>query len=135
MQASKEVAGTGASSTGASSIHFTMLVVYPEETWLHKHQADPRTSYVFQDTDWAAEKLTGKTVLCTAGKHDSQAFFDARQSRIERGRVTRHCQTLAGDDIVVALAGSTARVVGWIIKSRDDVKANLSDLGTDRNGS
>ena len=32
-------------------------------------------------------------------------------------------------------AGSTARVDGWIIMSRDDVKANISDLGTDRNGS
>ena len=32
-------------------------------------------------------------------------------------------------------AGSTARVDGWIIKSRDDVKANVSVLGTDRNGS
>ena len=32
-------------------------------------------------------------------------------------------------------AGSTAGVDGWIIKSRDDVKANLPDLGTDRNGS
>ena len=66
---------------------------------------------------------------------------------IQRSRVTRHCQTLAGNGIVVARAGSTAmdqtmvgagntaRVDGWIIRSRDDVKANLSDLGTDRNRS
>ena len=32
-------------------------------------------------------------------------------------------------------AGSTARVDGWITKSRDDVKAILSDLGSDRKGS
>ena len=38
-------------------------------------------------------------------------------------------------DQTTVRAGSTARVDGWVIKSRDDVKANLSDLGTDRNGS
>ena len=64
----------------------------------------------------------------------------------QRGRVALHCQTLAGDGIVVARAGSTARdqtmvgagrparVGGWITKSRNDAKANLPDLGTDRNG-
>ena len=41
VQASGEVAGTGASSTGASS-----STVYPEETWLHKHQADTREGRV-----------------------------------------------------------------------------------------
>ena len=75
LQASREVAGTGASSTGASSIQC------PEETWLHRHQADPSTLYVYHNTDRAAEELT-KSVLCTAEKHDSQACFDARQSRI-----------------------------------------------------
>ena len=64
MQASEEVVGAGASSTGASSIQFTMFVENPEETWLHRHQADPRTSYVHRNTDWAAEELTGK--LCCA---------------------------------------------------------------------
>ena len=63
------------------SIQFTMFVVFPEEIWLHRHQADPTTSSVYQNTNWAAEELTMKTVLCIAGKHDSQACFDARQSR------------------------------------------------------
>ena len=49
--ASKEVPGTGASSTEASSIQFPMFVVCPEETWLHRHQANPRTSYVYQNKD------------------------------------------------------------------------------------
>ena len=65
----------------------------------------------------------------------------------QRVRVTRHYQTLAGNGIVVARAGSTARdwtmagagstarVDGWIIKERVDVEANLPDLGADRNGS
>ena len=107
--------------------------------------------YVYQDTDWAAEELTRKAVLCTAGKHDSQAMQRreaiAERTGLQRSRVTRHCQTLAGSGIVVARAGSTAmdqtmvgagstaRVDGRIIKSRDDVKANLPDFGTDRNGS
>ena len=140
VQASKEVAGTGASSTGASSIQFTLFVVCPEETWLHRHQADPSTLYVYQNTDWAAEELTRKTVLCTAGKHDSQACFDARQSRIA---LTSREAELHG--IVRRLPGiaSSWRVrvaPPWIRQwweraappemvggssSRDDVKANL----------
>ena len=35
----------------------------------------------------------------------------------------------------MVVAGSPGRVDGWITKSRNDVKANLPDLGTDRNGS
>ena len=58
-----------------------MFVVDPEETWLHRHQADTKTLYVYQDTDWAAEELTRKAVLCTAVKHDRQADIDVRQSR------------------------------------------------------
>ena len=71
----------------------------------------------------------------------------ADQTDTQKVRVTRHCQTLAGDGIVVARAGSTAkertvagagstaRVDGWIIKNRVDIEANLPDLGADRNGS
>ena len=80
VRASREVAETGASSTGPSSIQFAMIVVYPEETWLHRHQADPKMLYVSQDKDWA-EELTRKAVLCSVGNHDSQACSNARQSR------------------------------------------------------
>ena len=41
VQASREVAGTGASLTGSASTQFTMFVVHAEETWLHRNQADP----------------------------------------------------------------------------------------------
>ena len=81
VRASRDVAGTGASSTGASSIQDVTFVVHPGETWVFNYQADPKTQYVYTDTDGAAEELTGKTVLCTAGKHDSQAGSDVRQSR------------------------------------------------------
>ena len=57
VQASREVAGTGASLTGSASTQFTMFVVHPEETWLHRHQADPRTLYVYKNTDRPAEEL------------------------------------------------------------------------------
>ena len=39
VQASKEVAGTDASSTGASSIQFTLFVVCPEETGTRQTRA------------------------------------------------------------------------------------------------
>ena len=90
-------------------------------------------------------------LLRTAGKHDSQACFDARQSRIaltyREAELHGIVRRLSGmDGIVVARAGSTAmdqtmgadspaRVDGRITKSRNDVEANLPDLGTDRNGS
>ena len=88
VRASREVAGTGASSTGPSSIQFAMIVVCPEETWLHWHQADPKMLYVYQDTDWSAEELTRKAVLCTAGKHDSQAM-QRREAIAERTGLQR----------------------------------------------
>ena len=90
------------------------------------------------------KKLTRKTVLCTAGKHDSQACFIAKQSWIALtsreaelhgiGRRLPGMGSTALDQTMVG-AGSPARVDGWITKSRDDIKANLSDLGTDRDGS
>ena len=81
MQASGEVAGTSASSMG-SSIQSTMFVICPNETWLYRRQADPKTLHACQNTPWAVEDLTKETALCTAGKHDSQACCDARPSRI-----------------------------------------------------
>ena len=87
---------------------------------------------------------SSRTVLRTVGEI---ACCDARPSQMrldtQKVRVTRHCQTLAGDGIawkhaggcVRASAGSTARVDGWIIKDRVDIEANLPDLGADRNGS
>ena len=54
-------------------------------------------------------------------------FFNKRE-------VTRHCQTFAGDGIVVVGAGSTVRVDGLIIKNRVDIETNFPDLGADRIG-
>ena len=53
VRASREVAGTSAS--------------HPVETWVFNYQADPKTLYVYTDTDGAAEELTSS---------------DAKQSRI-----------------------------------------------------
>ena len=67
VQASREVAGTSASSMG-SSIQSTMFVVCPQETWLYRRQADPKTLHACQITHRATEDLTKETVLSTAGK-------------------------------------------------------------------
>ena len=50
VRASREVAGTGASATGASSIQFVAFVVNPGETGVFNFQADPKTLYVYMDT-------------------------------------------------------------------------------------
>ena len=34
------------------------VLQHPGETWLFGYQADPKTLYLFTDTDWAADELT-----------------------------------------------------------------------------
>ena len=41
------------------------VLQHPGETWLFGYQADPKTLYVYTDTDWAADELTRKSVSCT----------------------------------------------------------------------
>ena len=38
------------------------VLQHPGETWLFNYQADPKTLYVYTDTDWAADELTRKSV-------------------------------------------------------------------------
>ena len=37
------------------------VLQHPGETWLFGYQADPKTLYVYTDTDWAADELTRKS--------------------------------------------------------------------------
>ena len=39
------------------------VLQHPGEAWLFNFQADPKTLYVYTDTDWAADELTWKS--CT----------------------------------------------------------------------
>ena len=41
------------------------------QTWLFNYQADPKTLYVYTDTDWAADELTRKSVSCTVERYGS----------------------------------------------------------------
>ena len=79
VRASREVAGTG-----ASSLQFVAFVVHPGETWVFNYQADPKTLYVYTDTDGAAEDLTGKFVSSTVERYGSHILdcSAAEQSRI-----------------------------------------------------
>ena len=45
------------------------VLQHPGETWLFNYQADPKTLYVYTDTDWAAEELTRKSVSCTVERY------------------------------------------------------------------
>ena len=54
------------------------IIVLPEETWLYRCQADPKTLHAYQNTHWSTEDLTKETVLCTAGLQSC----DVRQSQI-----------------------------------------------------
>ena len=47
------------------------VLQHPGETWLFGYQADPKTLYVYTDTDWAADELTRKSVSCTVERNGS----------------------------------------------------------------
>ena len=47
------------------------ILQHPGETLLFGYQADPKTLYVYTDTDWAADELTRKSVSCTVERHGS----------------------------------------------------------------
>ena len=47
------------------------VLQHPGETWLFGYQADPKTLYVYTDTDWAADELTRKSVSCTVERYGS----------------------------------------------------------------
>ena len=55
-----------------------------EESWVFNCQTDPKTLYVYTDTDGAAVKLTGMSVPCTVEKYGSHILDcgAAEQSRI-----------------------------------------------------
>ena len=98
VQTFRQAAGTGTNlSIDRPSLQFAMSVVmsgmsepkvvhqnqlqvvrvaqcvlqHPGETWLFNHQADPKTLYVYTDTDWAADELTRKSVSCTVERYGS----------------------------------------------------------------
>ena len=68
-QTFRQAAGTGLyMSIDRPSLQFAMaryVLQHPGETWLFNYQADPKTLYVFTDTDWAADESTRKSVSCT----------------------------------------------------------------------
>ena len=104
VRASREAAGTSSSAMGPS---------IQKETWLNRRLADSKTLHACQNTFRAAEDLTKEIVFSTVGEHRKRACCNARPSGIRlthrKSGVTRHCQMLAGDSIVVARAGSTAK--------------------------
>ena len=95
-QTFRQTAGTGlCKSIGRPSLQFSMSVVrsgmsepkvvhqlqvvrvaryvlqHPGEAWLFGYQADPKTRYVYTDTDWSADELTRKSVSCIVERYGS----------------------------------------------------------------
>ena len=84
-----------------------------KETWLYRRQTDLKTLHDCQNTLRSAVDLTKEIVLSIVGEQGRRACCDAKPSRItlkQKVRVTRYCQTFVGNGMVVAGAGSTARV-------------------------
>ena len=91
------------------------VLQHPGETWLCNCQANPVMIHVHTDTDWAADDLTMKSVSCSVERYGSHMLdcSVAKQSLVALSsgepEFLRHCQ------------------------DRGDLKANLTELGTDRN--
>ena len=94
VRASREATGTR-SSAMKSSIQ--------KETWLYRCQADSETLRACQKTLWAAEELCVEHC-----RRNSVLRAIADQTDTLKVKVTRHCQTLAGESIVVARASRIA---------------------------
>ena len=47
------------------------VMQHPGESWLINEQADPKTVYVYPDTDWAMDELTRKSMSCTVERYCS----------------------------------------------------------------
>ena len=47
------------------------ILQHPGETWLFNYQEDPKTLYVYTDTDWAADERARKSVSCTVERYGS----------------------------------------------------------------
>ena len=50
------------------------VLQHPGETWLFNNQTDPKTLYVYTDTDWAGDELTRKSVSCTVERYGSDTL-------------------------------------------------------------
>ena len=97
VRASREAAGTSSPAVKSS---------IQKEPWLCRRQADSKTLHACQNTHRPAEGLTKEIVCGQTSVLRCEAIAD--QTDTQKVRVTRHCQTLAGDGIVVARAGSIA---------------------------
>ena len=86
-----------------------------ERHGLFGYQVDSKTLSVYTDTDWAADELTRKSVSCTVERYGSHMIdcSVAKQS-------------------LVALSAGEAEFFLRHCQGRGDIKANLTDLGTDR---
>ena len=60
------------------------VLQHPGEIWLFGYQADPKTLYVYTDTDWAADELTRKSVSCIVERYGSHMIdcIVAKQSLV-----------------------------------------------------
>ena len=128
VQASREAAGTSSPAVGPSIRNLAVQTPgRPEHAaCMSEHTSGSRRSDQGNCAEHCGRTLQTSVLRC-------EAIADQTDKR--KVRVTRHCQTLAGDGIVVARAGGTARVDGWIIKDRVDIEVNLPDLGADGKGS
>ena len=130
VRASRKVAGTGASSTGPS-----IIITVCNDRRVSRGDLAAQAPGRPENVVCPAGHGLGSRGTDQPGRHDSQAMQRreaiAERTGLQRSRVTRHCQTLAGSGIVARAggtamdqtmvgAGRTARVDGRIIKSRDD---------------
>ena len=126
---SDKLPGTGLYlSIDRPSLQFAMSVVMSgmsEPRVVHQLQVvrvaryvlDPKSLYVYTDTDWAADELTGDSVSCTVERYGSHMLDCSVAKRS-----------------LVALSSGEAEFDGFV-RAVATSKANLSGFGTDRSAS
>ena len=75
------------------------ILQHPEEIWLFNDQADPKSLYVYTDTDRAAHELTRKSVSCTVERYGSHML---------------DCSVAKQSLVLVALSSSEAEFHGIV---------------------
>ena len=111
------------------------VLQHPGETWLFNYRADPKTLYVYTDTDWAVDELTRKSVSCTVERYGShmidrsvakkslvalssgEAEFYGIVRAVATSKQTSHVMELIGVQVEVTIASDSSAARGICTKT------------------
>ena len=121
------------------------VLQHPGETWLFGYQADPKTLYVYTDTDWSADELIRKCVSCTVERYGSlmidcsvakQSLVALSSGEVEFYGIVRAVATSKQTSQILEQIGMQSEVTiasdSSAARSRQERMSNVEDSGTRR---